>query len=191
MQSKSHHHNQIFFIEDTYHYSTPHWIKYRMLAPLISFSFLLHCIRTTRKFVKAWEDFLKHFDAPASPIFYQYVTDEVFKDMVRAEFARKNQEEDYEIRTTGINDMEENTLRYMAGYVLRKIKSKIEKSSSKYKDCMLLCISELTGEKMDGGHSEVWTNLIDRGGLIHVQDDTYDFFYQMEVLLDNICGLIK
>ena len=127
-----------------------------------------HRICTKHSFVYAWEDFLKHFDAPASPIFYQHVTDEVFKDMVKTEFARKDNE-DCEIATTGISDMEENTLRYMAGYVLRKIKSKIEKSSNEHKDCMLLCITELTGEKMDGRLSEVWTNVIDRGGLIHTR----------------------
>ena len=79
--------------------------------------------------------------------------------------------------------MEENALRYVAGYVLKRLKLKIEKSSIKSKDCMLLCISELTGERMDGRLSEVWTNLIDRGGLRHINDDTYDCFYQMECVI--------
>ena len=71
-----------------------------------------HRIRTTRKFVKAWEDCLKH-DA-ASPIFYQYVTMKCLKIWL----GHNLQEEDYETSTTGINDLEENTLHYMAGYVI-------------------------------------------------------------------------
>ena len=141
-----------------------------------------HHIRTTKMFVRCWEDFIMHFDAPKTPTFYQYVTDEVFKQMVKVEFA-KEPEEDCEMPTTSVNVMEENTLRYTAGYVLRKCKAKIEKSSNEHKDAMLVCIEELIGVKDVYRLTELWTNTQDHGGLVHLTDEAYDFFYQMECVV--------
>ena len=31
--------------------------------------------------------------------------------------------------------------------------------------------------------TESWTNILDRGGLYHVSDATYDFFHEMEMVL--------
>ena len=46
---------------------------------------------------------------------------------------------------------------------------------------MLLCLSSLNGdedEKEEEG--EEWTNMIDRGGLLHINYDTYTLLYIIE-----------
>ena len=46
---------------------------------------------------------------------------------------------------------------------------------------MLLFMSELNGDEWNEERgTEEWVNSIDRGGLWHVKDDTYQLFYLME-----------
>lgn len=76
---------------------------------------------------------------------------------------------------------EENALRYVAGYVCRKLRKSLDSSSLPSKEDMILCVMELSGDEMDEERgTEAWTNLIDRGGLWHVSDQTYSLFATME-----------
>ena len=73
---------------------------------------------------------------------------------------------------------EENALHYVAGYVCRKIQNKIANSNVKDKEEMVFISVELCG---DGDwNTEEWTNAIDRGGLWHVNDNTYILFSILE-----------
>ena len=61
---------------------------------------------------------------------------------------------------------EEKALHYVAGYVCRKLKERLESSSQPNKDDMIVCLMELSGDEMNEERgTEPWTNLIDRGGL--------------------------
>ena len=61
---------------------------------------------------------------------------------------------------------EENALRYVTGYVCRKVRVNLESSSIPNKDDMNLCVMELSGDEMDEDRgTDEWTNLTDRGGL--------------------------
>ncbi len=75
---------------------------------------------------------------------------------------------------------EENALRYVAGYVCRKVQKKIEKSSHNYKDEMALLMIEFYGDELDDDATEEWTNQIDRGGLWHINNDMYLVFVIIE-----------
>ena len=44
--------------------------------------------------------------------------------------------------------MKENVLRYVAGYVCRKIRKNLEKSKDKNENVMILCLLELSGDEM-------------------------------------------
>ena len=73
-----------------------------------------------------------------------------------------------------------NALRYVAGYVCRKVQSKIAKSKIENREEMLLFCVELCGDEEDDRGTEEWTNRIDRGGLWHISDDVYVIFYILE-----------
>lgn len=75
---------------------------------------------------------------------------------------------------------EENALRYVAGYICRKVQSKLQKSSAKNKEEMVLFCMELCGDEDGDRGTEEWTNAIDRGGLWHINDYTYTVFSILE-----------
>ena len=76
---------------------------------------------------------------------------------------------------------EENSLRYMAGYICRRVRKQLESSTHKCKDDMILCLMELNGDEDDEEWgTENWTNALDRGGLWHVCDTAYNLFYAIE-----------
>ncbi len=57
----------------------------------------------------------------------------------------------------------------------------MKSSSLPHKDAMILLMCEFSGDKLDEEQgTEQWTNAIDRGGLWHVNDNTYFIFYLME-----------
>ena len=57
----------------------------------------------------------------------------------------------------------------------------IDSSSNPRKDEMVLLLMECAGDEMDSdGGTEMWLNMIDRGGLWHVNDQTYSLFEIME-----------
>ena len=47
---------------------------------------------------------------------------------------------------------------------------------------MVLCLMELvkSQDTVQGGTDEEWTNMIDRGGLWHIKECTYQFFHVVE-----------
>ena len=79
--------------------------------------------------------------------------------------------------------MEENILRYVAGYVCRKTREKLEVSVDVNKDDMIFCLFSSSGDETTDSRTEDWTNLMDRGGLWHVNDMVYDCFYTLETEL--------
>lgn len=138
-----------------------------------------HRLRTSDKFKREWGDFLEEIGQVALPAFYQFVSNVVFKELVH---------QHHQISTTetqsGISPLtfeEENALRYVAGHVCRKVQAQLNSSSIPNKDDMVLFIMDLSGDEMDESkRTEAWTNAIDRGGLWHVNDDTYTIFYLIE-----------
>ena len=88
---------------------------------------------------------------------------------------------DTEAATCPMTWGEENALRYITGYVCRKVHGKLAKSSVKDKEEMVLFCVELCGDEEDEHlGTEEWTNTIDRGGLWHVSDNTYTVFTILE-----------
>ena len=87
-----------------------------------------------------------------------------------------------------VSSVDENALRYVARYICHKITNQLHKSTNNPKrDLLLLFMSEvLQGNEVDPkGNTETWTNLIDRGGLTHVNDCTYELFREMEKALGS------
>ena len=99
------------------------------------------------------------------PAFTQYVTKEVFHNLIR----------DLNVVPAGgqtatpdpIREEESHALRYVAGYVCRKVKHKVESSSHPDKKDIVLFLNDL--KVMEEGEDS-WIKRIDRGGLWHVKD---------------------
>lgn len=87
-----------------------------------------------------------------------------------------------------MTDNESSALRYVAGYVCRHLHKKIERENHDLKEEMILCLVELVKDKTveDQGTSEEWTNLIDRGGLCHIKETTFQLFHVLEYQVRNV-----
>lgn len=135
-----------------------------------------HKVRTSVLFRRQWELFLERAGQVALSTFYQYVTNEFFKEMIKMkhQFDRKKSSESANEHIT----MEHrNALRYVAGHVCRKVQRQLSKSKAPNYEDMILFIMDLSGDEADEDNgTEKWVNAIDRGGLWHVNDDTYTIF---------------
>lgn len=79
-----------------------------------------------------WVVFLKNLAAIGPcPIFYQYLTDQVFKDMILQHFQVNAETGNRAYSETGLTYEEDNALRYSAGYVPRVLRKKLERGSWK------------------------------------------------------------
>ena len=71
----------------------------------------------------------------------------------------------------------------MSGYIIRAVEKKIGSSRSKMKEAFqfgLGCMVDKGSENVSSSNSE-WLDLVDRGGLIHVSQESYQFFHAMEM----------
>ena len=104
----------------------------------------------------------------------------VFKTLIKAEFPLPPADV-AEHPNRPLSFEEKNAQRFVAGYVCRKVYTKLDASSVPEKEEMMLCINSFAGDEEDETEeTELWLNTIDRGGLWHVNDITYAFFTIVE-----------
>ena len=145
---------------------------------------MYHTTRTSGDFKVLWTEFLnRSISHTPSPTFYQYVTDHLFKKLITINFPTDEQSSGK--KTISLTFEERNALRFVAGYVCRKVRNKLELSSYKEKNDMILFLIEVSGDQQDSDEEgpEAWTNLIDRGGLWHTHDSMYVLFHSMEEVI--------
>lgn len=130
-----------------------------------------HQLRTASSFRGLWKEFVMSATRKIpSQIFYQHVTDHMLKSLVKMKY---NLSESADCsNNTPLTREEENSLRYVAGYICKKVKER--------KEDILLSLMELNGDEDGERGTEDWVNSLDRGGLWHVSDTTYSLFYAME-----------
>ena len=100
--------------------------------------------------------------------------------------------EQKEKRRETISLEEENSIRYVAGFVVMKMKKKYSNTKSVFINQSLLSMEEGTA-KDEGGSGEedesfmsytrAWLDLVNRGGLFRVHDDVYSFFLELELCM--------
>ena len=79
---------------------------------------------------------------------------------------------------------EMNALRYAAGYIPRALQKKLQKSAHPLKEELQLCMLDLLDDgDEENGTADDWLNLIDRGGLKHVNEGTFQAILAMELEL--------
>ena len=82
-----------------------------------------------------------------------------------------------------INYEDANVVRYVAGYVYRKVSAKIAKTPKTPNQLQLKkCLKELLQEEGESAAtaSANWLEAVDRGGLVHVSEGTYMLFCAMK-----------
>ena len=111
----------------------------------------------------------------------QYVTSELFKTIVSEEFQIRRLSHYDPDSTCELSPADQSALRYVAGYVCRKVRDKLDKSSMAHKNDLILTLYEFRGHGSEShDESEDWVNTLDRGGLWHVTDDVFLLFCYME-----------
>ena len=141
-----------------------------------------HQLRTSLSFEAHWTQFLEQsIGHHAGLAFVQFITDTIFKELIKLEFLVSTATTTSESPHCPLSYEEQNVLRYVAGYVCRKVRTKLETSTLPSKDEMIIiCIMEMSEDEEGDGGTETRTNLVDRGGLWHTNNQTYRLFVAME-----------
>ena len=167
-----------------------------------------HCLISSKQFQESWRMFLKGMGTASSPSVYQFVTMQLMDALIKHQLPLPAGPGIHGF-TPELTTVEENALRYVAGYVVRHTKEKIESSGHTMRDTLLHALGELCSshdaqdcENID--ESEQWVNSVDRGGLVHVSSDTFMLFHSLEMELrqhfskqrtvdmeDGFCTLVK
>jgi len=141
--------------------------------------------RSSTQFLTAWERLMMlTLGKRASPIFFQYLTDSIFKEMVKQKHPPPQHNEAVE-PIPPLTYEEENALYYAAGYVIRHLRQRIEKGSSPLKG-LLVCLEDMCNSDDERDCSASWTTKISRGHLIHVNSNLYCFFRATEMKLRQL-----
>ena len=143
-----------------------------------------HTLRVSETFHSAWSTFLQlSIKSNPGPALYQYVTQSVLTIFIRQTYGLLTESERSAIPQ--LNDIEHNALRYFADYLWKKVISQLVTSKNKHKNTLLLFMNNIIGvDEIDpDDHTEDWTNIMDRGGIVHIPVSIYILFYQMELQL--------
>ena len=87
--------------------------------------------------------------------------------------------------------IEENAVRYTAGYVVRKLERKYSHQNTQETTECVMALKEMAGKiksrdaSMSHQKSTEWTRLTDCGGPYHVEDIVYNLFVAIECLEDK------
>ena len=114
-----------------------------------------HQLRISGLFKEEWNKFfLVSLSRPALPTVFQSISHRVFKCLLEEEF-KVEEHKRLEGISCAITWEEENALRYVSGYVCRKVPQKIGASNLKTKQEMIQLCVELSGdEDSDRGTEE-------------------------------------
>ena len=150
-----------------------------------------HSLRTSDTYVSDWECILlKAGVSDPSAISYQYIGDYILKEMIKTTYPTRAKE--ISCSTAELTYEETNGLRYATGYVVKSLQKKAFKSTCSQRDDIQLCLSQLMqAEDEAEDDSKDWIQLIDRGGLCHVNNNVYEFFLALEKELRKHISLEK
>lgn len=104
----------------------------------------------------------------------------MFKCLIKVDFSMTTDHNQPDC-IASLTILEQIALRYVAGYVCRKVCKQAEKRNedSSLEEEIRIAMVELAGdEQNEEAGTEEWTNSIDRGGLWHI--NVYSFFLTME-----------
>jgi len=119
-----------------------------------------------------------------SVICYQYIGDQILKKLIKTTYPLTAREAESSLANCELK--ETNAVRYVPGYVVQLLQKRILKSTHAQRDDIQLCLSQLVhADDKAPDDSQDWMNAIDRGRLMHVNNDAYELFLSMEKQLRN------
>ena len=131
-------------------------------------------IRSSADFISRWTLFLQQAQVDSTPALYQQLTDIIFKDLLKSKYVIPRTKD----VPTSLSELDGNALRYAAGYIVRELHGRYKGNAD-----MATCLKDLLvveGDDFEEGSAEKWVNLLDRGGLWHVRETTFQFFTALE-----------
>ena len=149
-----------------------------------------HTISMGEELNKTWKNFCDKVALEANPLFYQYITEEVFKKLLLTKLDSVHApQSDNTLGNDGAEIVkltfeEENTLHYVGGYLIRQLLSKLIAKKT-HVDALLL----LQSDTPTGSQHAKWMELIDRGGLIHITEMFYQCLHSIEIVCRTVLTL--
>ena len=142
---------------------------------------VFHRTRTSTEFIAAWEQLMTiTIEKIASPIFYQYITDALFKELVKRRYPLPARPDEERSPLPALDYQEQNAVRYAAGYVVKNLRQRLERGSHPLKEDLVLCLEDMCVDDGEESSSAEWTKNINRGGLKMVNGTTFRFFQALE-----------
>ena len=140
------------------------------------------------EYISEWQKFFGSIpDTCASkywPMVYQYAGHLIFKELIKS---RCTVTDVSSCSNPGLTYSEYSALRYAAGYVPRALRKKVVRSSysEESKTDLLNCLDDMVGTDDVQCDSADWIKCVNRGGLIFVNDLTFEIFVAMELEIRN------
>ena len=156
-----------------------------------------HRLRSNQSMRAAWNTFISSIipcqHQEESPLCYQLVIDRMLKAVARMKVQERENEQVCASSAKSLTITESNAVRYMAGYVAVKLLKKYRKIAKhpKVQFKRSLFVRVLKGMKSENlpwqpdtplEYTKAWSELIDRGGLYHINDDVFRLFESIEMI---------
>ena len=137
-----------------------------------------HSIVVSEDVKKIWAEFIEQ---PCA-ILQQYVMQRMINRLLKDQFPATTSHDHFNI-VEELSSIELNTLRYVAGYLIRAAMNAIKDShrSREEEEVLLYGLYEMCTDEAIDDSSTRWVTLLDRGGLIHITQSAFRFFYSLEM----------
>ena len=120
------------------------------------------------------------------PLFWQYVTEEIFKKLLQARVKAASTTDtlDIDVHDEELSFEEKNAINYIGGYIIKQLHTRVV-TRKNFVDALQLLQSDLP----TGLESAQWTETVDRGGLTHINEMFYLCLVAIEKVYKScICG---
>ncbi len=155
-----------------------------------------HTIRTSDHFVQSWILLFNEAGTQALPTLFQHLTHLIFKEMILIHFPISELPQPMTSESPPTMPYQQaNAIRYVAGYVCRAVRKKIQASNSLLEQKVLLAIWELledddpvnssSSDEEKQPTSSDWVESVNRGGLLRVTDNAYLVFARIEAVVQT------
>ena len=138
---------------------------------------------------KLYTDLNVDSKAAKDPLLIEYVNEKLFEGCVKAKFHIEEQQ----IEPPKMTEDDLNALRYAAGFVPWKLQQKYRKTTCNHphRQSYLVCLAGMSDSTEEDEctfleYTKRWIATIDRGGLFHISDEVYLFFYQVECIVRKL-----
>lgn len=135
---------------------------------------MYHQMRISKDFQEMWQRFFgSAIGMKASPILYQYLSEHIYKAIVKDYFEVNSPCISKNIKI--LDDTDLQSLRYAAGYIVRKLKAQYCASTE-----ITRALTDLEEDHEYDDESNKWIKSIDRGGLTYVSEMLFNFLCALE-----------